>query len=261
MIKVGFIGAGNMGGSIARSAYSTGHCEIYVCDKDEVKASALAKDTSGKILTQNEIFSQCDLVFLATKPNIVPFVAEVLNTPIKGTLVSMAAGVTLGKLGELFGKDVPIIRIMPNTPILVGMGVMVYAKNESVDDTGLNSFLTAVSNAGLVEEIAEENIDAETAVAGCGPAFVYMFAAALAEGGVRAGLPHEAAIRYAAATVKGAGEMILKDNRTPEELCQAVCSPGGSTIEGVNFLRDADFASTVADAIITSFEKTKKLGK
>ena len=203
-----------------------------------------------------------DFVLLALKPAIIRGFLEENKEYFSGkTVISIAASVPVSLICEVLGENTPAIRIMPNTPILVGMGVMVYSKNESVDDTGLNSFLTAVSNAGLVEEIAEENIDAETAVAGCGPAFVYMFTAALAEGGVRAGLSHEAAIRYAAATVKGAGEMILKDNRTPEELCQAVCSPGGSTIEGVNFLRDADFASTVADAVITSFEKTKKLGK
>ena len=228
---------------------------------DETKARTLAEATCGKVCTADEVFSECELVYLAVKPNTVPLVAEGARGRIRGTLVSMAAGVTLERLGELFGDAQPIIRIMPNTPILVGMGVAVYAKNARIDDAGLHSFLTAMSNAGLVEEIDEKNIDAETAVAGCGPAFVYMFAAALAEGGVRAGLSKEAAIRYAAATVKGAGEMLLRDTRTPDELCTAVCSPGGSTIEGVNALRANGFEKTVADAVVTSYEKTKRLGK
>lgn len=261
MIKVGFIGAGNMGGSIARSAYSTGKCKIYIYDKDEEKARALCALTDGDFTDTDTLVTECDLVFLATKPNILPFVANEIQAEIKCTLVSMAAGVSLASLSELFGKEAPIIRIMPNTPILVGMGVAVYTKNESVKEDGLGNFLTAMSCAGIVEEIEEEKIDAETAVAGCGPAFVYMFAAALADGGVRAGLSQEAAIKYAAATIKGAGEMLLRDSRTPEELCRAVCSPGGSTIEGVNALRDAGFDKTVSDAVITSFLKTQKLGK
>ena len=261
MIKVGFIGAGNMGGAIARSAYSTSKCEIYICDKTPEKASSLAKDTNGMVSSQNEIFSECDLVFLATKPNVLPSVAAEFSGKTNATLVSMAAGVTLERLGELFGKDTPIIRIMPNTPILVGMGVAVFAKNAHVTENSLSAFLTTMSSAGLVEEIDEEKIDAETAVAGCGPAFVYMFAAAIAKAGALAGLSPDAAIRYAAATVKGAGEMLLRDSRTPEALCEAVCSPGGSTIEGVNYLRENEFEEIVSNAVLASFEKTKKLGK
>ena len=260
MIKVGFIGAGNMGGAIARSAYSTGACQIYVCDKDEEKAQALAGDVSGTVCTAERAVKECDLVFLATKPNILPAVAQQLSEA-KCTLVSMAAGVTLERLGELFGKDKSIIRIMPNTPILVGCGVAVYAKNENVDGAKLALFLTVMANAGLVEEIVEEKIDAETAVAGCGPAFVYLFAKAIANGGVLAGLSEAEAIRFASATLKGAAQMLLSDTRTPDELCRAVCSPGGSTIEGVKSLLDNGFEKTVSDAVVASYNKTKTLGK
>lgn len=260
MIKIGFIGAGNMGGAIARSAYSTGLCEIYVCDKDEAKAAALARDVSGKVCEASFAVRCCELVFLATKPNILPYVAEELSD-IKCTLVSMAAGVNLERLSELFGADTPIIRIMPNTPILVGSGVAVYTKNKNVTGAALDAFLSAMSKAGLVEEIEEEKIDAETAVAGCGPAFVYMFAKAMADGGVLAGLSAEASIKYAAATLKGAAQMLLVDERSPEELCRAVCSPGGSTIEGVKSLSEGGFEKIVSDAVIASYNKTKMLGK
>lgn len=260
MIKVGFIGAGNMGGAIARSAYSTGLCEIYVCDKDEAKAQALANDVSGKLCTAACAVNECELVFLATKPNILPYVAEEISD-IKCTLVSMAAGVSLERLSELFGKKTAIIRIMPNTPILVGSGVAVYTKNKNVGNAELEKFLTAMSSAGLVEEIEEEKIDAETAVAGCGPAFVYMFAKAMADGGVLAGLSEEAAIKYAAATLRGAAQMLLVDERSPEELCRAVCSPGGSTIEGVKSLSENGFEKIVSDAVMASYNKTKTLGK
>lgn len=260
MIKVGFIGAGNMGGAIARSAYSTGLCEIYVCDKDEAKAKALASDVCGKLCTAQWAVNECELVFLATKPNILPFVREEISD-IKCTLVSMAAGVNLKRLSELFGDKTEIIRIMPNTPILVGAGVAVYAKNENVKSSSLDKFLSAMSKAGLVEEIEEEKIDAETAVAGCGPAFVYLFAKAMADGGVLSGLSEEAAIKYAAATLKGAAQMLLVDERTPDELCRAVCSPGGSTIEGVKSLSENGFEKIVSDAVIASYNKTKALGK
>ena len=260
MIKIGFIGAGNMGGAIARRAHSTGLCEIYICDKDEDKALSLAKDVSGKICSAAEAVKNCELCFLATKPNILPLVAEELSD-IRATLVSMAAGVTLDRLSELFGRDTKIIRIMPNTPILVGCGVAVYAKGEKVDEAAVEKFLSVMSRAGHVEEIDEEKIDAETAVAGCGPAFVYLFAKALAEGGVLAGLSPEASLKYAAETVKGAAQMILSDSRTPDELCRAVCSPGGSTIEGVNSLISNEFEKTVKAAVMASYNKTKTLGK
>lgn len=250
-----------MGGAIALAASRTGACEIYIFDKDSDKARALAESVGGTFCQSSDELYSCRVIFLATKPNILPVVAESLAVGEDTLLVSMAAGVKISRLRELFARGHGIIRIMPNTPVAVGSGTVVYCKSECVTDEALCDFLAVMACAGLVEEIDEELIDAETAVAGCGPAFVYMFAAAMAEGGVRAGLAPDAAKRYAASVIEGAAKMLARDPRTPEELCRAVCSPGGSTIEGVKRLESGGFAELVTDAVLTSYNKTKTLGK
>ena len=172
----------------------------------------------------------------------------------------MAAGVSISKLEALLG-DCPIIRIMPNTPVAVGNGMITWCKNALVSKDIEAKFLYLMSDAGALDEIPESMIDAASAVAGCGPAFVYMFIEALADGGVECGLPRDKAILYAARTLSGAADMVMKTGKHPELLKDEVCSPGGSTIEGVHALEASAFRAASADAVISAFEKTKKLGK
>jgi pyrroline-5-carboxylate reductase len=150
---------------------------------------------------------------------------------------------------------------MPNTPVAYGEGMILYCASEEVGDETLAKFRDFMKYAGELDMIPERLIDAGSAVSGCGPAFVYMFIEALADGGVAAGLPREAAMKYAAETVKGAAVTVLRSGKHPGELKDAVCSPGGSTIEGVRALEQAGFRSAVMDAVIASYEKNKLLGK
>lgn len=263
-MKIGFIGCGNMGGALARAASKISDAELLLADHSKEKASALSKELSAAVARNREIASTCELVFLAVKPNVIEGVAAEIKDELLAsgaTVVTMAAGVKLEKLEAILGKDCPIIRIMPNTPCAVGCGMITWCKNEAVTDSLAEKFCKALSAAGRLDMIPESMLDAASAIAGCGPAFVYMFADALADGGVAAGLPRDKALSYAIETIIGAGEMMKETGKHPEKLKDEVCSPGGSTIEGVLALEDGAFRSCAAGAVIAAFEKTKLLGK
>ncbi len=262
-MKIGFIGAGNMGSALARATVRSG-AEVYIYDKDTKKANDLAKEIGAAFITNTEIAAGCDYIFLAVKPNIIPFamkeIGEALNKNKKATVVSMAAGVSINSIADK-GKNLPVIRIMPNTPAAVGEGLILWCKNEFVTDKALAGFLESLAPAGILEEIEENKIDAASAISGCGPAFAYMFIDALADGGVESGLPRPLAQRLAAQTMLGAAKMVIVSGKHPAELKDAVCSPGGSTIEGVAALERGSLRATTASAVRASYEKTLKLGK
>ena len=261
MIKIGFIGCGNMGGALAAAAAKYKDAEIRLFDKDVEKAEALAERIGGIVCDIDGVCA-CELVFLGVKPNIIPIVADEIAKKVAAsgaTVISMAAGISLAKLAVMLG-DLPIIRIMPNTPAEVGYGMILYTANEKGAGT-VPLFLESMAAAGKFDAINERLIDAASAISGCGPAFVYMFIEALADGGVMSGLPRDKAMLYAAETLIGAAEVVKQTGRHPGALKDAVCSPGGSTIEGVKALEDGKMRGTVSGAVVASYEKTLKLGK
>ena len=261
-MKIGFIGAGNMGSALAKAAAKS--AEIYVYDIDNEKAEALAKNIEGKLSTVSEMAAVCDYLFIAVKPNFVKDVmSNIAASQIKCglTLVSMAAGVSLNSLDAMTNKDIPVIRIMPNTPVAVGKGVVLTAGNALVTEEKLLEFKSVMAAAGDIEIIDEALIDAGTALSGCSPAFVYMFIDALASGAADAGLEKKDALKYAAKTLIGAATLLLESEKTPDELREAVCSKGGSTIEGVKSLFADGFPETVKRAVMASYKRTLELGK
>jgi len=264
-MKVGFIGAGNMGGALARAVKASDGFRVYLFDKDTKKAEALASEIGASVATLESIGKSCDMIFLGVKPNIIPAVTKELSIYLKErencTVVSMAAGVAIGKIQDALGFSAKIIRIMPNTPAAYGAGMILYTKSASVTKESEDSFKSALAYAGKLDYIEERLIDAGSAVSGCGPAFAYMFIEALADGGVAAGLPRDKAQLYAAQMLFGAATAALESGKHPGELKDAVCSPGGSTIEGVMTLEEGGFRGVVSDAVIAAYEKTLKLGK
>lgn len=265
---VGFLGTGNMGGSLATAAAQRLPADqILLQDFLPEKAKALAETLGCSWAeTTAEVVSQCRFLFLGVKPHIMPSllqgVRETLPArPEPPVLISMAAGLTLAQLEEGAGSHVPIIRIMPNTPVSKGVGVILYACNDAVDDTMRAEFVSLLSGAGTLYPLDEKLIDAGTAVSGCGPAFSYMFIDALADGGVTCGLSRNDALRFAAQTVLGAATMILETEKHPEQLKNDVCSPGGSTIQGVRTLENRALRSACMDAVIAAYEKSRDLGK
>ncbi len=264
MTKIGFIGAGNMGSALAKATSLIENTEIYIYDKDGAKAEDLAKEIGASAATNEKIAMCCDFIFMAVKPNIVAAAAGEISDILKGrenyAVVSMAAGISLASL-EASLKSSPIIRIMPNTPVAVGRGMTLFCKNGKVSDAQKCEFVRIMSKSGALDEIPERLIDAASAVSGCGPAFVYMFIEALADGGVECGLPRDKALLYAAETLIGAAENLRASGKHPGELKDAVCSPGGSTIAGVHALEDGAFRATALGAVVAAYKKTLTLGK
>ncbi len=262
-MKIGFIGAGNMGSALARAASKYSGIEIYVSDANKEKCQALCDSLGARISENREIAALCDFVFLAVKPQQLKELLDGIKDSLSDSaiLVSMAAGISISSIENMLGVKRPIIRIMPNTPVSVGRGIILTAKSAAAQDSTLSLFKEFMAASGDIYLIDEELIDAGTAVSGCSPAFVFMFIDALAEGGIRAGLSKENARIYAAKTLIGASELLLSSGKEPSELTSAVCSPGGSTIEGVKHLEGENFKTTVSDAVIASYEKTKALGK
>ena len=260
-MKLGFIGCGNMGGALARAACG----EIMLYDKCESTRDALAREIGAKVAASAcEVAEWADTVFLGVKPAVIAPVAEEIKYAVKRsgcTVISMAAGVAIEKIEAILGNGAPIIRIMPNTPAQVKEGMILVCKNAAVSDKVLDGFLSCMSCAGRFDIIDERLIDAASAVSGCGPAFVCMFIEALADGGVKCGLPRDKALLYAETTVKGAAALALSTEKNPGALKDAVCSPGGSTIEGVMALENGAFRGTVMNAVAAAYEKTLELGK
>ena len=176
-------------------------------------------------------------------------------------VVSMAAGISIEAIEKAFGFKIPVIRIMPNTPVAVGKGVILYSCDDEITVKEREEFEEIFNKAGLTDKISENLIDAASAVSGCGPAFVYLFIEALADGGVLCGLPRDKALSYAAETIKGAAEMVIKSGKHPGELKDNVCSPGGTTIEGVKALEMGAFRATTVNAVSKAYEKTLRLKK
>ena len=260
MTTVGFIGTGNMGGALAKAAYRSGKADvILLANRTRAKAEKLAELVNGKVCDNKEIAAKADYVFLGVEPQglgelleeILPILKERKDRYV---IVSMMAGNTLARLAEKIG-DVPIIRITPNMPAAVGSGISLYAPNERVTAEEDAYFYQLMEPSGLVEKTDEQTMAFAGGVKGCGPAFTAMFVEALADGAVAVGLPREKAYRYAAQMIKGTAEMLLKTQQHPGTLKDSVCSPGGSTIEGVRKLEEAGFRAAVIDAVIATFEK------
>lgn len=265
MSSVGFIGTGNMGTVVARLVCATvGGSEMLLSNRSQEKAERLAQELMAAVSDNVTIAEQCDMIFLAVKPQMMGTVMREIapNLAMRTdsfTLVSMAAGLSIARIQELAGGKYPVIRMMPNTPLTVGKGVVTYCATR--DCPHLQQFGRWMSEGGLAEEIVESQMDVASAVSGCGPAFCAMFLEAMADGAVLSGLPRAQALRYAAQTMIGTGELLLQAELHAGEIKDAVCSPGGSTIRGVAALEEAGLRSAVIQAVTAAYDGNKSLGK
>ena len=261
-MKYGFIGCGNMGGAIAR-ALSRATTDIMIADPSPA-AKAFAAEL-GAVYTDNEtLVSSCDRVFLAVKPHLMKGMLAPLQEVLaekKPLLITMAAGLEIATIRSFVGCDLPIIRIMPNTPVALGKGMIQYCRNSLVADDVLADWLKDMSDCGRLDPLEERLIDAAAALSGAGPAYMYMFIEALADGAVAGGIPRAKAYEYAAMTMAGAAEMVLTSGQHPGALKDAVCSPGGSTIAGIRALENHGFRASAMEAVIATYNRNKELGK
>lgn len=265
--KFGFIGCGNMGGTLVRAvAKNVQGSEISVSDYDSAKTALLADECGVAVSDNKQIAKECEYIFLGVKPqmlsDMISGIKDILAQRIdKFVIVTMAAGISIESIENMCGREYPIIRIMPNTPASIGQGMILYCTNKDVTEAQTDTFLKAMSAAGVLDRLDEKLIDAASALSGCGPAFVYMFIEALADGAVECGLPRKNALLYAAQTVLGSAGLLLESGKHPGELKDAVCSPGGTTIAGVHALENGGFRANAMNAVTSAYIKTKELGK
>ena len=262
--EAGFIGAGNMGGALARAAVKTvgGAAVAVACSTAEHSAKAAAS-IGCTAETAEAILRKSRFVFWGVKPQMFAGVAAKLAEDIAASdavFVSMLAGVSLDRLAEMLGGEKKIIRIMPNTPSAVGQGLMLVSANDRVTAEELAAFKALMAESGLLDDLPEHLIDAASAVSGCGPAYAYMFVEALADGAVKCGVPRAKAMRYAAQMLLGSASLLLETGEHSGALKDAVCSPGGSTIAGVAALEDRGFRGAAIAAVEAAYRRTKELG-
>lgn len=265
--KIGFIGCGNMGKALSSAVSKViDGKQILLSNRSPEKAEFVSKNTGGIVCSNEDIAKNANYIFLCVKPQQMEGLLYSLRDFLKErtdrfVLITVAAGIKTARICEMADLSCPVIRIMPNTPVSIGKGMIQYTVNPSVTAEEKEFFQKIMQYSGLIDEIPENLIDASSAISGCGPAFADMFMAALADGGVEIGLPRDKAIKYAAQMLLGSAQLLLETGEHPEKLKDDVCSPGGSTIVGVHALEAGAFRSTVINAVVGSFNKNKDLGK
>ena len=240
-----FIGTGSMGGALARAVCRTlPPAEVLLSNRTPAKAEALARELGCAAGPAAQAAEEAAYIFLGVKPQM-----------------SMAAGLTMERIAAMAGGPAPVIRIMPNTPCAVGAGMVLYDANALVTEEELGRFTAFMAGAGALDRLEERLIDAGSAVSGCGPAFVCQFIEALADGGVACGLPRQKALLYAAQTLRGTARLMLDTGAHPGAMKDAVCSPAGSTIAGVQVLERRALRGAVMDAVAAAAQKNAALGQ
>ncbi len=256
-MNIGFIGCGNMGSAIIKGIKDKGlfeNIKVYDKNPDKLNIDGIKKaDISDT--------AKCDIVILAVKPNVIYDVIGEIKDYMgeKTIIVSIAAGQSIEKLQNAFGKDTKIVRVMPNTPLMVGAGMTAISPNEFVLEDELLKVKEIFSSSGKAETVPESLMDAVTGIAGSSPAYAYMFIEALAEAGKKHGLPEDKSYTFAAQSVLGAAKMVLETGIHPSVLKDNVCSPGGTTIEAVKVLEEKDLDGIIMEAVSKCVEKSKSM--
>ncbi len=266
-LTIGFLGAGKMATALAKGFLRAGLVtprQIQASDPSEAACAAFAKETGAKTTAFNpDVTRFADVLILAVKPDQVNSVLTDIAAGFteRHLLISIAAGVPLARLEERLGAGARLIRVMPNTPALVGASASAFALGKSAlaEDGALAEKL--FSAVGIAFQLKESLLDAVTGLGGSGPAYVYLFIEALSDGGVAAGLPREVATRIAAQTVLGSAKMLLETGLHPGALKDMVTSPGGTTIEGLHELERGKLRGTVISAVRAASEKSRRLGQ
>lgn len=264
-MKIGFIGLGNMATAMIGGILQKGILkqeEIIGSNRSQTGLEK-AKEAFGiTTATSNiEVAEKSDIIVLSVKPQFYASVIEEIRGVITENqiIVSIAPGKTLECLRELFGKDIKIVRCMPNTPALVGAGCTGVCHNALVTEEEINQVLTILSSFGMASLVEEYMMDAVVGVSGSSPAYVFLFIEAMADEAVAAGMPRKQAYEFAAQAVLGSARMVLETGKHPGELKDMVCSPGGTTIQAVRVLEERGFRSAVIEAMDACIEKSRSM--
>jgi pyrroline-5-carboxylate reductase len=262
---VGFLGAGNMASALVRGLVRAGYPpgRLWVTDLEPTKSADLANELGvSSASTPSELLGAVEVVVVAVKPAATaPLLTSLAVEFGSKLLVSVAAGVTTASLELALGGTPRVVRTMPNTPILVGAGATALCAGRYATPADLALAESLMAAGGLTELVDESVMDAVTGLSGSGPAFVMLVIEALADGGVRAGLPRAAAQRLAAQTVLGSAKLVLETGKHPGELKDAVTSPGGTTIAGIEALEKGGLRGILLSAVLAAAERSRVLSR
>ncbi len=246
------------------SSKLTAPSNIIVSGPTEEKLRKLEEKLHVVITTDNkEAASASDILFLSTKPAVYPVVIKEIKDSLRtdAAIVSIAAGQSIRQVESLFESNIQLARVMPNTPALVGSAMSAVSPNQFLTEENLQEVLSIFCSMGKAEVIPESMMDAVTGVSGSSPAFVYLFIEAMADAAVAEGMPRDLAYEFASQAVLGSAKMVLETKQNPGVLKDAVCSPGGTTIEGVCVLERKGMRDAVISAVRASAEKSREMGK
>lgn len=265
-MKLGFIGAGTMAKAIIKGLLNAGFVskeQVMASEVSEVFAQKASEELGVKVVTGNKAVAEfADVVFLCTKPYAVEqVVSEISDEISENTLVvSIAAGISTEKIENASKKSTPVVRVMPNTPLLVGEGMTAACKGKYATQEHINYVIDLFSNSGRCVEVQEKMINAVTGISGSGPAFMYLIIEALADGGLKLGLPKKVALELAAQTALGAAKMVLETGKHPSLLKDEVTTPGGTTIAGLMVMEEKGIRSALAKTVEETAKTAEKLG-
>lgn len=264
-LKIGFIGSGNMAQAIIG-----GMIDSNLVSKDNIYATAVSDKTINLVKEKygvntskdnKDVVNKTDIIFLAVKPNVYKTVIDEIKDVVDENklIVTIAAGQTIENIEDMFGRELRIIRTMPNTPALVGEGMGLITANKKATNEDVENVVKIFNSFGKSEIVEEALIDTAGSLSGCGPAYTYMYIEALADAAVESGVKRDLAYKLAAQMVLGSAKMVLESGEHPGKLKDNVCSPGGTTIKGVNSLEQAGFRGVVIDALLASINKTLEM--
>ena len=266
-LAVGFLGAGQMATALAAGWSRAGLLDAARSRASDPFPAARARfeQTTGAkaVATTAEVVTACDVLVLAVKPQVMAAVLGEIRPHVtsRHLVVSIAAGVTLKTLADALGPQTRLVRVMPNTPCLVGASATGYAAGSTATEVDVALVGKLFGAVGKAFALPEHLLDAVTGLSGSGPAFIYVLIEALADGGVKVGLPRDVAQSLAAQTVFGAAKMVLETGTHPAALKDAVASPGGTTIAGLHALEQAGFRAALMDAVEAATQRSRELGK
>lgn len=261
-LKIGIIGTGNMGSAIIKGLSSVKSREsLLIYDIDKTKLSEISSEAGVKISDSiDAIINFSDILILAVKPDIAVSIASTLSN-YKGIVISIAAGISISTLKNKSGETVKIVRAMPNTPVNTGQGMTVISPSDNISANEIEQIKSIFLSVGEVLVMDEKHMNAVTAISGSGPAYIFTFIQAMADAGVKLGIPRAESLILAGQTILGSAKMFLDKKENPIMLRDKVTSPGGTTIAALHILEKAGFSGIIIDAIETAAKRSKELDK
>lgn len=257
MKKIGFIGCGNMAsamiGGLIKTGYDAAHINVF--DIDAAKTAAFGERGANVCADEPDVAKNSDVVVLAVKPQVMkPLLEKLAKANENAVYVSIAAGVSTASVKRFLGYDAKVVRVMPNTSLLMGLGATAVSHSAPVSDEEFEFVKGLFTSGGIAEEVGEDMMNAVISVNGSSPAYVYYLAKAVVDGAVKQGIDRDSALRLFAKVLEGGAKMLTDSGLTPEELIDRVCSKGGTTIEAINVFDERG----VEDAVVAGMEACTK---